>query len=204
MDFDHFAVAGSTLEAATAHAQQALGVSLMPGGQHALFGTHNRLLGLEDGLYLEAIATDPEIPDPGRPRWFDLDRFEGPPRIGNWICRVDDLDQALVALPVDLGQPVMVTRGALRWRMAVPDDGILPYDGAFPALIQWHCPDHPAQLLPNSGCRLHSFTIAHPEAEEVQAILAPYLTDPRVRFEAGPICAMAAEMDTPSGRKVLQ
>lgn len=37
------------------------------------FGTHNRCLGMEDGIYLEVIAVDPEAPPPSRPRWFGLD-----------------------------------------------------------------------------------------------------------------------------------
>ena len=204
MEFDHFAVAGMSLDAATAHTQDALGVGLVPGGQHALFGTHNRLLGLEDGLYLEAIAIDPDAADPGRARWFDLDRFEGAPRISNWIARVDDLDATLAALPLDIGEPVRVTRGALQWRMAVPGDGILPFDGAFPALIQWECDTHPADMLPVSGCRLRRFTVSHPEAEGLQELLGPRLSDARVRIETGPVSALSAEFDTPSGRRVLQ
>lgn len=204
MEFDHFAVAGQDLRLATEHVQDALGVGLIPGGQHALFGTHNTLLGLDEGLYLEAIAVDPDATPPARARWFDLDRFQGPPRITNWICRVPDLDAVLADLPSGMGRPVEVQRGTLRWRMAVPDDGVLPFGGAFPALIQWKGSDHPANLLPRSGCRLSRFTIAHPEAEEVQALLAPHLADPRVRIELGPVCAMWAEVETPSGRRVLQ
>lgn len=40
---------------------------------HPQFGTHNRCLGMEDGIYLEVIAVDPEAPPPSRPRWFGLD-----------------------------------------------------------------------------------------------------------------------------------
>jgi hypothetical protein len=43
-------------------------------------GTHNRLLKLGEGFYLELIAIDPQAPPPGRPRWFGLDRLELPVR----------------------------------------------------------------------------------------------------------------------------
>ena len=58
--------------------------------------THNRLLGLGD-LYLEVIAADPSAPRPAWPRWFDLDRFTGAPRLTNWICACDDLEAAVAA-----------------------------------------------------------------------------------------------------------
>ncbi|MBT6299218.1 MAG: VOC family protein, partial [Rhodobacteraceae bacterium] len=53
MQFDHLAVSAYTLAEASDHIEQALGVALQDGGQHGVFGTHNRLLGLADGLYLE-------------------------------------------------------------------------------------------------------------------------------------------------------
>lgn len=204
MRLDHLAVAGQSLEEAVDHVQSALGVALQPGGQHARFGTHNRLLGLEDGLYLEAIAIDPDAPNPDRPRWFDLDSFAGPPRITNWICASDDLTGALRGLPEGAGEPVDLARGDLRWKMAVPASGKLPYAGAFPALIEWTQGGHPATRLPVSGCRLRMLVIAHPDAEALSDMLLPRLSDPRIRFENGPLQAFRAEFDTPSGRRVLQ
>ena len=59
MRLDHLAVAGETLAEAVAHVEEALGVKMGPGGEHAHFGTHNQLIGLADGLYLEAIAANP-------------------------------------------------------------------------------------------------------------------------------------------------
>lgn len=200
MQFDHFAIAGETLEAAVAYVEDALGVSLLPGGKHAHFGTHNQLLGLADGLYLEAIATDPEAAPFGYPRWFDLDRFAGEPRLTNWICRSDDLAQDLTRLGAGAGQPVALTRGALAWRMAVPEDGILPCDGCFPALIQWDVTDIPGDLLPASGCRLTRFEIAHPEADWLREVVD--LEDERVVFVRG-ARAMRATIETPHGLRVL-
>ena len=137
MLLDHLAVSGATLAEATAHVEDALGVRMQPGGEHDVFHTHNTLLGLEDGLYFEAIAVNPAAPDPDRPRWFDLDRFSGPARLTNWICRSDDLTGELAAVPMDLGAPVALQRGDLRWSMAVPASGRLPFDNCAPALIQW-------------------------------------------------------------------
>ncbi|WP_120636088.1 VOC family protein [Ruegeria sp. EL01] len=200
MKLDHIAVAGATLEEATAHVEDALGVKLQAGGKHEKFGTHNQLLGLKDGLYLEAIAIDPNARHPQRTRWFDLDRFAGPPRLTNWICRVPDIEAALSAFPEGVGQPIDLTRGALRWRMAVPPDGRLPYNNLFPALIQWQGDLHPAQMLNESGCRLNRLVVSHPDALTLAQHLGE-LTD--VVFEPGP-AALHAEIETPHGMRVLE
>lgn len=196
------AVSGRTLEAAAAHVEAALGVAMGAGGRHDVFGTYNRLLGLEDGLYLEAIAIDPEAPQPGRARWFDLDRFAGPPRLTNWICRTGDLEGAAASLPGS-GTPVALARGDLRWQMAVPQDGCLPFDNLSPALIRWQGELHPAAMLAPSGCRLRRLVIAHPQADDLKARCEAGLRDTRVVFETG-APAMEAEFETPHGRRVLR
>lgn len=186
MELDHIAVAGETLTDATVHCETALGVPLQEGGEHAIFHTHNKLLGLADGLYLEAIAINPKAPVPDRPRWFDLDRFSGQARLTNWICRCEDLDATLAALPDGFGTPVSLRRGDLRWRMAVPDDGILPFDNCAPALIQWEGEVHPASRLTQRNVALSRLHVSHPDAAELQALLAPHLSDDRIAFNAGP------------------
>ncbi len=201
MELDHLAVSASTLPEAAEAIEAALGVGLQPGGHHPLFGTHNRLLGLEDGLYLEAIAIDPSAPDPGRARWFDLDAFQGPARLSNWICRTGDLDTCLDGLPAGAGRPVQLSRGDLRWRMAVPGDGQLPFDNLFPALIQWQGHLHPGAMLAPSGCALRRLVVAHPEADRLRDLVP--LNDPRVIFTTGEVGLMA-EIDTPHGLRVLR
>ncbi|TNF57778.1 MAG: VOC family protein [Rhodobacteraceae bacterium] len=203
MELDHIAVAGETLEEAGAAVEAALGVPLQAGGEHDVFFTHNRLLGLADGLYLEAIAANPAAPRPGRPRWFDLDRFSGAPRLTNWICRTRDLEGLLAHLSAGVGAPVALRRGDLRWRMAVPADGILPFDNRHPALIQWDCDIHPAARLEDRGCALRRLVVAHPDAAALRAVLAPWLRDDRLAFEAG-APALRAEIDTPHGARVLE
>tara|TARA_R110002110_G_scaffold77667_8_gene204027 strand:+ start:7583 stop:8194 length:612 start_codon:yes stop_codon:yes gene_type:complete len=202
MEFDHVAVSAEQLHLATAHVGQNLDVTLQPGGEHAVFHTHNMLLGLQDGLYLEAIAINPDAPVPDRPRWFDLDRFAGPARLTNWICRCDDLDAVLADLPDGFGAPVSLGRGDLRWRMAVPASGVLPFDNCAPALIAWEGDDHPAQRLAACGCRLTRLDVCHPDAAALGDMLAPHLADARVHFITGP-AGLAAQFDTPSGPRRL-
>jgi len=201
LTLDHLAVAAQTLDEGCEWVRAALDVVPGPGGSHAHYGTHNRLLGLEDELYLEVIAIDPDAPPLDYARWFDLDRFAGPPRIGNWICRTDDLEGAQAALS-GIGAQVPLERGDLHWRMAVPESGQLPFDDCHPAVIQWDCARHPADALPASGITLRRLIVSHPEVAELAARLAPVLSDERIVFEAGP-AALRAEFDTPAGRRVL-
>lgn len=197
--FDHLAVSCETLGAGMASVEAALGVALAPGGQHPHFGTHNRLLSLGGTEYLEVIAIDPSAPPPARPRWFDLDKFSGAPRLTNWIVRCADLDVARSALGDEIGAPIALSRGDYRWRMAVPENGRLPFDNCHPAVIQWQS-DHPGLRLTDSGCRLTELTVRHPEAGKLRDRIAS--DDPRIRFEAGP-AGLEASIDTPSGPRRL-
>ncbi len=61
---DHIAVACESLEEGRKWVEDRLGVSPRPGGRHPVMGTRNMLLGLEDGLYPEVIAIDPDAPAP--------------------------------------------------------------------------------------------------------------------------------------------
>ena len=198
---DHIAVSAATLDEGAAWVEMALGVTLAGGGKHPHMSTHNRLLSLGD-LYLEVIATDPEAPNPGHPRWFDLDHFGGPPRLTNWICRTDDLDAALATAPPDTGTATDLSRGDYRWRFAIPATGKLPFNDCHPALIQWQGDLHPAKSLRDHGIRLTGLQITHPDAPALQAALKR-LTDPRVTIARGPYHALRATFATPNGIRVL-
>ncbi|GAB1362553.1 VOC family protein [Rhodobacter sp.] len=199
---DHVAISSLTLDEGVAAVEVALGVPLAGGGQHPHMATHNRLLGLGD-LYLEVIAADPSAPRPAWPRWFDLDRFTGPPRLTNWIAACDDIDAALALAPEGSGVPVQLARGDYRWQMAIPGDGRLPFDGCYPALIQWQGDLHPARALPDSGVRLTLLEIAHPEAAALRKALTGF-ADPRVRIVQGPAKALRASFSTPHGERALE
>jgi hypothetical protein len=109
---------------------------------------------------------------------------------------------ALAQAPVGAGDPVDLARGDLRWRMAVAPDGHMPFDGAFPALIQWQGA-HPATRLLPSGCALRRLIVTHPDAAALQQALSGMLRDPRVVIENGDAPALRAEIATPQGLRVL-
>lgn len=197
LTLDHLAVACTDLAEGTAWVEERLGVPMQQGGQHARYGTHNTLLGLADGLYLEVIALDPDaVPETGH-SWFGLDQFTGPPRLANWICRTDDIDQA----PPEAGPLRALTRGNLNWQITVPDDGGLPYDAGMPTVIKWGAgTQHPSNVLTPSGCRLKELHIWHPMAAWLRRMIK--LDDDRITMFRGKP-AMRAVFATPDGERIL-
>ncbi|WP_298261442.1 VOC family protein [uncultured Litoreibacter sp.] len=203
LKFDHLAVAAETLDAGRIHVETALGVKLATRGEHPHMATHNHLLSLGPQEYFEVISINPDAPAPNRPRWFNIDNFSGPPRLTNWILGTDDLEAALAALPDGFGKAVALERGDFRWSMAVPDDGILPWGGWGPALIQWHGGKHPAPELPDQNIRLSSLVLNHPQAEEIAEIFAPLLPRDTMVFAPSETPSLSATFDTPLGPKRL-
>ncbi len=172
MRLDHLVVCCERLEEGASFVEERLGAAPVMGGKHALMSTHNMLLSLGPDAYLEVIAVDPEAPAPGRARWFSLDGFSGPPRLTNWVARSGDLATRLVGSPLRKARITALERGDLRWRMAVTDDGALPFDGLYPGMIEWQGDAHPAKRLPDHGLRLEKMTISHPRADDLSGWIA--------------------------------
>lgn len=184
--FDHIAIATRSLSEGAAWLRDRLGVDASPGGKHPLMGTHNRLLSLGPGAYLELLAFDPDAVAAPQYRWFGLDDFDGAPRLAGWVMRAD-LDQT-TAPPGS--RAVALSRGDLRWRLTLPDSGQMPHAGAAPMLIDWGDSRHPADSLPDHGIRLQRLTLPLP---------ATPLDDPRIVTGA----AFTARLWTPQGTVLL-
>jgi Glyoxalase-like domain len=202
-EFDHLVVACADLDQGAAWIRSALGVDVAPGGRHAAMGTHNRLLRLGPRAYLEIIAIDPHAPPPGRPRWFSLDqpaardRAARAPFVATWVVRSGDIAAAVNRMPV-LGDVLSLSRGPYRWRLAVPADGGLPFDGVLPAVIQWDGDAHPADALPDVGCALLGVSVTHPRADELQGLLERLGVEPPVAATLGP-AAVEGRIRCPTG-----
>ena len=193
---DHLVVAARTLPEGVAWCEATLGITPGPGGEHPLFGTHNRLFRIATvnypRVYLEIIAINSEAiygantpldgihPSPSK-RWFDLDSpalqdaIQRSPRLVHFVANTSDVGQACAVLQargIDRGPAVQASRmtaaGLLQWQITVRDDGQRLFHGGLPTLIQWG-DVHPANTMPDSGVALQSLRMTHPQAKELQA-----------------------------------
>ena len=222
---DHLVVLADTLGQGVAWCEATLGVTPGPGGEHPLFGTHNRLLSVAAAAfplaYLEIIAINKEAASAGaagatgRKRWFDMDdealhrdvRQHGP-RLIHWVARVPDADSACAALAVqglDGGDVLRASRetphGLLEWKIAVRPDGRRLMDGCLPTLIEWGAV-HPAAAMPASGLSLSSFSLQHPQPDALRAALAA-IGLPNVAVLKGDHPALRAVLQSPRGPVTL-
>jgi TusA-related sulfurtransferase len=207
--FDHLVVAAATLADGIDWIATTTGVAPTPGGKHPLMGTHNALMRLAPGVFLEIIAIDPDAAKPARPRWYGLDQLalqselQERPRLIHWVARTDAIDAACAACPVPLGSVHPVTRGDFRWRITIPDDGSMPGRGVVPTLIQWDVPFHPADRLPVVPVTLMQFATSHPAPETVRAAFAALGVDgaPHVTYDRE--TRLVAMLRTPRGTVTL-
>jgi hypothetical protein len=226
LHLDHLVISARTLDEGTEYVADTLGVAPAGGGAHPLMRTHNRLLNLWGGVYLEVIAIDPQAAsvapaDGGAPRarLFALDdpathaRLENGPYLSHWVARVERpkrLSTWQAQYPQRIAPIVPMTRGDFSWGLSVPDDGAFPAwqgagDGVLPSLIQWDSARHPSSALPATEIALKALKAVHPQAEPVSAQLrwlgAAHLLDLQSTDGAA---ALVAEFETPSGLRTLK
>ena len=174
---DHLVIGTNDLASGTDWTESRLGAACDGGGAHPLMGTHNRLMRLAGGPYLEVIAIDPDASSPGRPRWFTLDREKTKSRFATgpgalcWVAAVSDIETAVRQCGYDCGQITTVTRGDLQWRLTIPDDGSLPAGGVLPSLIEWPEGMHPVASLAETDIHLDTIHLTHPDPAHIEACL---------------------------------
>ena len=177
--FDHIAIGASSLEQGVEFIEQKLGVKIPFSGVHDQMGTHNHLMQIGDGMFLELIAINPAATPANAPqkRWFDLDnpqlqqQLKHQPKLLTWVARTPDLKSETTDLSVDIGDIHHVTRGALTWQITIPKNGKLTEHGLFPTLIEWQNNQTPAPHMANLGIKLTSFTLTHPQPENFNSLL---------------------------------
>ena len=203
---DHLVWATPDLDEGIRELERLTGVRASPGGKHPSWGTHNALLSLGPGIYLEILAPDPSVPPPARERPFGLDRLDRP-RLVTWAAREPDLENRIVAIAdtgIDLGD--ILTGGrvrpdgvALRWRLTSPramlEAGVVPF------LIDWGTSPHPSETAA-PGLALVALAIEHPEPDHLRRLLSPFALDLPIHRASAP--ALVATIDSPRGRLELR
>jgi hypothetical protein len=202
---DHLVFGCRDLEAGCDEIEKLLGVRPAFGGKHTGRGTHNALLSLGLGVYLEVIAPDPEQQEPAEPRAFGLDSLRGP-RLVTWAARVESIDAASTAAramgydpgPVTSGSRALPGGGELKWKLAVKR--VLPGDGIVPFLIEWGLAQHPS-LIALGGCALVDLEAEYPHPDTVQPMLDALGVD--LQVSEGGRTTLLATIECPRGTVVL-
>lgn len=142
---DHIVIVAKTLEQGVQWCETMLGVTPNPGGEHAQFGTHNRLFKIATPghplAYLEIIAINPGAKQAGntpavsknesknadaKKRWFDMDDADLQaavaiePRLVHFVAQTDDIQggrAALKVLGIDRGAAVEASRHTRKGRL---------------------------------------------------------------------------------------
>lgn len=209
---DHLVVAAGSLDDGAAYVKRILGVDPVGGGRHPAMGTHNRVMKLGPGVYLEVIAVDPQASTPAWPRWFALDdpeqraRLARRPRLVAWVARTQNVDRQAAAIYDRPAEIRPMQRDALRWRFAFTTDGSIPGGGALPYLIHWQNDRHPAAGMPESGCRLVELRVGHADPRVLKTLRSIASSDPLTRVhEPTPALStrLFARIEAPTGTAVL-
>ena len=212
-ELDHLVVAASTLQEGVEYIEDLFCTRMAAGGEHATQGTHNRLLALSGGAYLEVIAINPDAPGPQYPRWFDLDsaamqiQLSRKPKLITWVARSTGLSELIEKLPFNLGEIQPMARRGFKWKMTLSKDGKLYHEGVFPLLIEWLGDAHPVDSLPDCGCELISMTGKTDDARTVRRLIELMGLQPVldiVKIEDGSADMLSATVRTPSGIVVLE
>lgn len=202
---DHLVYGTPELPQAVDELEVKLGVRAAPGGKHAGGLTHNALLSLGEGSYLEIIAPAPGVVGSVAALPFGLATLTSP-RLVAWAVAVDDLEgrvKSARAAGYDPGDVITGGRelpdgGTLSWRLAVRPQ--TAGNGLVPFLIEWTSQPHPSRTAP-AGCRLVSLRAEHPEPEGIRQMLGALSVD--LPVEDGPAPRLIAALETPKGRVEL-
>ena len=198
---DHLVYAAPDLDQAIDGIERRLGVRAAPGGKHAGGLTHNALLSLGAGSYLELIAPvrDSAL-TAGLP--FGLENV-AEPRLIAWAVSVDDIEGRVDAAKKKGYDPGAVVPGgrdlpdgsSLNWQLTIrpkpAGDGLVPF------LIQWLSDPHPSTTAP-AGCQFVALRAEHPDPAGIQAVFDALSVE--MEAVSGPTPRLIATFDTPNGR----
>jgi hypothetical protein len=180
---DHFVWVVPKLEEGIAEFESLTGVKPAIGGKHLGFGTHNALVSLGEGIYLEILAKDPSQPESKEAKFLGVDKEEM--RLATWCARPASPEKTLEVIGMSatkafysIGEIQDMSRTntegqTLRWRLASTNHSrghvLLPYSGLLPFLVDWTPNElpHPSETAPG-GCTFVSLTGFHPNPWQLE------------------------------------
>lgn len=204
IEIDHLLYAGPDLEILRRNVAQRSGIAAAIGGRHENWGTHNALIGLGRGAYLELIAPEPGATGP----WGSLfGRLEGP-SLQAWCVRCGSADLVVRRLE---GAGLTIKRveggrelpggGRLTWDLVFPRGH--GFGGALPFFIDWRDSVHPSGGLAEAAT-LTRFTVTHPDAGALGRVLAEVGSPPqRLELVGAERISLTASFTSEEGELVL-
>lgn len=196
---DHVLWGAPDLEHGVDEIARIFGVKPAYGGEHPGLGTRNALLSAGEGLYFEVIA-----PDPAQPLDNTLGGYLAAlprPELFTYAVRRDGLEETALATE-RLG---LDSSGVVNKQRTTPDGTVISWDmlvmssdygGALPFVIDWQGSQHPGEVTPK-GCRIRSFRVAHPRADELRQIYRDLDID--IEVARSPEPRLIVQLDTPNG-----
>jgi catechol 2,3-dioxygenase-like lactoylglutathione lyase family enzyme len=172
---DHVVFGVPDLESSIESFGRTLGATPAFGGRHQSIGTHNAILPLDGGRYVELIARDPSCPTPPQGVPWDLDTLREP-RLITWAVATQNMDLAVERAKnagYDPGSAIELRRDTptgdrLTWRLTVSRE--FTANGLVPFLIDWGTSPHPSTVS-RALCSIKGFRAEHPDPESVKAPL---------------------------------
>jgi len=203
---DHLIYSVPDLETGIVAMEGLMGVRAQMGGQHPGRGSHNALIGLGEGMYLEIVAPDLTQPRPSRPRWFSLDTIASP-RLVTWAMKSSHLQQRWQKAfmngatfgSISAGARTRMDGSMLSWEFTDPETVLC--DGLVPFLIDWGDSAHPADSAP-LGAKLLSIRAEHPDPDGVREILRTI--DGTLTVTQASTPALIARIHTSRGERELR
>lgn len=210
LQLDHLTVVAPDLAEGVAHVRDCLDLDVPFGQRHLYMGTHNHLLQLGDGVYLEIVARDPAAAPQAHRRWFGIDDqrqvradWDEGRRLKGWVARTDAIDTVLAGRENVLGRKVALPQDAPAFDFAIPDGGSLPLDGILPSIIDRRGRPRSMATIADLGARLTSFTLAHPEPAAIEALYRDLAIMRAPMVVPGARPRYSAQIETPTGSRVL-
>ena len=175
LGIDHIVIPVHDLETAVAD-YSALGFTVVPGGRHPVFNTHNALIAFVDASYFELIAWL-EPPPASSHWWFDALLHGG--GLTDFCVQSDNLENDSAAFRragAAIGAPFAMSRDRpdgyrLRWELAVNESDTR---GLVPFFIRDITPREDRvpreRTHPNGAAGIESLAIAVTELNSIQSI----------------------------------
>lgn len=205
IQIDHLLYAGPDLAQLGEEFTARSGLRAVQGGRHENWGTHNSLLGLGPGEYLELIAPEPGASGP----WGELFARLTGPSLQAWCVRAgtaNDVEARLngagVATKRVPGGRRLLDGSMLTWELVFPRGHA--FGGTLPFFIDWHGSTHPAASL-EPRAKLTRVRVEHPQPDEYERVLAAVGTLPeRLDVTGAPRLALSASFETAAGGFLLE